>query len=191
MSTRGIYGFRINETDKLAYSHSDSYPDALGATILSELSQVEDWDRTRGLANSLISLHETRELGKHDEIFRTELRRHYPDLKYDGKPRDFYDLMSPLQGTLEPYLSGRLSFMATANEFIDDSLFCEWGYIANLDSHELQIYRGLQKTAPEPNTRYGNDMDRIGYYPCKMVHAYKLDDLPMTQEFLRDAKEWK
>gem|GEM_PF-5330877 len=32
MSTRGIYGFRVNETRKLAYSHADSYPDVLDAT---------------------------------------------------------------------------------------------------------------------------------------------------------------
>jgi len=43
MSTRGIYGFRINETDKLAYSHADSYPDVLGATVLNQLSEVDDW----------------------------------------------------------------------------------------------------------------------------------------------------
>ena len=191
MSTRGIYGFRINETGKLAYNHSDSYPEVLGATILNQLGEVEDWDRTRNLVGSLVSLDETRELTKHDGIFRTELRRHYPDLQYNREPRDFYDLMSPLQGTIEPYLSGRLSFMATANEFIDDSLFCEWGYVANLDNHELEIYRGLQRTPPEADSRYGDDMDRMGYYPCKMVHSYKLDDLPMTQEFLQDAKRWK
>jgi len=43
MSTRGIYGFRVNETDKLAYSHADSYPDVLGATVLNQLSEVDDW----------------------------------------------------------------------------------------------------------------------------------------------------
>ena len=156
MSTRGIYGFRTNETDKLAYNHSDSYPDVLGATILNQLCEVQDWDRTRNLVGSLVSLDEIRELTQHDGIFRTELRRHYPDLKYDREPRDFYDLMSPLQGTIDPYLSGRLSFMATANEFIDDSLFYEWGYVANLDKDNvpivLQKAKGLRGIT-DPNTK--------------------------------------
>ena len=122
MSTRGIYGFRVNGTDKLAYCHADSYPDMLGATVLNQLSEVDDWPAVKSLAESIVPIHETRKLGQNDEIFQAELRRHYPDLKYDGNPKDFYDLLSPLQGSLEPYLSGRLSFMPTANEFIKDSL---------------------------------------------------------------------
>ena len=133
MSTRGIYGFYINGTEKLAYNHSDSYPSLLGVKILNELRDVQDWELVKKRIASLIAIHETRKLGNHDDIFRTELRRHYPDLKCRGTPRDYYELMAPLQGTLEPFLSEKLSFMATANEFIDDSLFCEWGYIANLD----------------------------------------------------------
>ena len=44
MSTRGIYGFRVNET---------------------------------------------RKRGQNDEIVQAELRRHYPDLKYDRNQKDF------------------------------------------------------------------------------------------------------
>lgn len=159
--------------------------------MLNQLSEVDDWPAVKGLAESIVPIHETRKLGQNDEIFQAELRRHYPDLKYDGNPKDFYDLMSPLQGSLEPYLSGQLSFMPTANDFIQDSLFCEWGYVANLDSHELEVYRGLQKVPPFPDARYQGDMDRMGYYPCKMVQAYNLDQLPTTREFLGDMTTWK
>ena len=191
MSTRGIYGFHINETDKLAYNHADSYPEVLGATVLNQLSEVDDWPTVKGLVESIVPIHETRKLGHNDEIFLAELRRHYPDLKYDRNPKDFYDLMSPLQGSLEPYLSGKLSFMATANEFIEDSLFCEWGYVANLDSHELEVYRGSQKVPPFADARYQGDMNRQGYYPCKMVQAYNLDKLPTTRDSLGDMTTWK
>lgn len=191
MTTRGIYGFRINETDKLAYNHADSYPEKLGATILQELGAVNDWEMIRNLASSLVPIHETRKLGLNDEIIRAELRRHYPTLEYGLEPKDFYELFSPLQGTLKPYLSGRLSFMATANEFIDDSLFCEWGCIANLDSHELEVYRGLQRIPPAPYSRYQGEMDRMGYYPAKMVQAYSLDKLPSNREFLGDLTAWR
>ena len=33
MGTRGIYGFRLNNTDKLTYNHYDSYPSSLGEDI--------------------------------------------------------------------------------------------------------------------------------------------------------------
>ena len=81
--------------------------------------------------------------------------------------------------------------MPTANEFIQDSLFCEWGYVANLDSHELEVYRGLQKVPPFADERHQGDMDRMGYYHCKMVQAYNLDQLPTTREFLGDMTTWK
>lgn len=34
MSTRGLYGFRKNGTDKCTYNHSDSYPDWLGRKVV-------------------------------------------------------------------------------------------------------------------------------------------------------------
>jgi len=188
MSTRRIYGFHINGTDKLAYNHSDSYPRVLGVTILSQLRAVQDWELVKERIASLIAIRETRELGNHADDFRVELRRHYPDLQYKSEPRDYYKLMAPLQGTLEPYLSGKLSFMATANEFIDDSLFCEWGYIANLDTHLLEVYRGLQTEKLPEQSRYREGPDRMGYYSCRMVGGYKLDSLPTKSMFLKNTK---
>lgn len=34
MGTRGIYGFRFSGTDKLTYSHFDSYPEGLGSEVV-------------------------------------------------------------------------------------------------------------------------------------------------------------
>ena len=75
MATRGIYGFHINGTDKLAYNHSDSYPRVLGVTILNQLIDVQDWELVKERIASLIAIHETRKLGNHDDVFRAELRR--------------------------------------------------------------------------------------------------------------------
>lgn len=191
MSTRGIYGFRINETDKLAYNHADSYPDILGVKVLNELRNVSNWDTVSERVRSLIPIHESRPVGQIDNFFQTELRRHYSDLNYRGNPKDYYDLMSPLQGTLEPFLSGKLSFIATANEFIDNSLFCEWGYIANLDQHQLEIYRGQQTNPPPEGSRYSDGPDRMGYYPCRLAQSYSLNNLPTPAQFKEDAKGWK
>lgn len=192
MLTRGIYGFHVNGTDKLAYNHADSYPQHLGLSILGELNAVKDWDQTKKLVSDLIPIHETRSLDANSQIFQAELRRHYDGQGGIKKPSSFYDLMQPLQGKLEPFLSGKLSFMATANEFIDDSLFCEWGYIANLDSHELEVYRGLQRSEPLEPSRYGGtEVSRQGYYPCKQIASYSLSQLPTKESFLEDAMRWK
>ena len=59
MSTRGIYGFHINGTDKLAYNNSDSYLAVLGVAILNQLRDVRDWDSVRERIASLVAIHET------------------------------------------------------------------------------------------------------------------------------------
>lgn len=178
MSTRGLIGFRNNDTDKLAYNHSDSEPDSLGYRILNELHTVKDWDAVRQRVESLHSIPEIRRLDEYSSIAESEMRRHYPDLKYSGKPKDFYDLYQPLQGTLKPYLDGKLSFMPDASDFIYDSLHCEWAYIANLDSGLLEVWKGLQHKPDTGENRYGQGDDRMGYYPCTRLKEYDLNDLP-------------
>ena len=77
---------RSPDTNKLLSSRGslqpcNSYPDVLGSTVLNQLSEVDDWPAVKGLAESIVPIHETRKLGQNDEIFQAELRRHYPDLK--------------------------------------------------------------------------------------------------------------
>ena len=188
MSTRGLIGFRINDADKLAYNHTDSHPDTLGLRVLKELHAVDDWDAVRQRINSLHSIPESRRLNEHSSMAETEIRRHFQNLEHKGKPQDFYDLYQPLQGTLKPYLEGKLMFMPDASDFIYDSLFCEWAYIVNLDSKHFEIWKGLQTKPSQEDNRYGNEMDRIGYYPCSKLIGYELTNLPDTVRFMADYK---
>ena len=57
--------------------------------------------------------------------------------------------------------------------FIKDSLFCEYAYIVNLDTDQLEFYCGFQHKPDETN-RYGCEENR-GYYPCRMVACFPLD----------------
>lgn len=59
----------------------------------------------------------------------------------------------------------------------------EWGYIINLDSKMLEVYRGLQ-LEPDPENRFGSTpMDEDGcFYPCKMVQQIPLDCLKSSDE---------
>jgi len=81
--------------------------------------------------------------------------------------------------------------MPDASDFIRDSKHCEWAYIVNLDSEQFEVWKGNQlepdsednRLVEEPN-RYGQEADRMGYYPCAMVKNYSLDDLPNPGLFL-------
>lgn len=185
MTTQGLTGFRYHEKDRLTYNHADSHPDTLGLKVLRELRDVEDWNTARDRIDGLIPIPEQRKLDEHSSMAETELRRAFPELKYANKPRDFYELYQPLQGTLKPYLDGKLMFMPDASDFIHNSGFCEWAYVANLDSQKYEIWKGLQ-TNPDPDNRYGQDADRMGYFPCQKIKEYDLMNLPEPGYYLSD-----
>ena len=142
-------------------------------------------------AEAITPVSETHRLDYFDGYPIAEVRRHFPHLEHAHPPADYHDLYQPLQGTLQPYLDGRLSFMPDASDFIRDSKHCEWAYIVNLDSEQFEVWKGNQlepdsednRLVEEPN-RYGQEADRMGYYPCAMVKNYSLDDLPNPGLFL-------
>ena len=82
--------------------------------------------------------------------------------------------------------------MVSLQDFIKDSLFCEYGYIINMDTKKLEMYEGFQKKPDKrKSNRYGTENER-GYYPCRMVKAFPLDKIPddwMAKAFPRDEDE--
>jgi hypothetical protein len=185
MSTRGLIGFRYNDTDKLIYNHSDSRPDVLGLKILRELRDVDNWDVVRERTESLVAVPETRKLDDCSSMAETEIRRYFPDFEHKSEPKNYYDLYRPLQGTLKPYLEGKLMFMPDASDFICNSLYCDWAYIVNLDTNHFEVWKG-QQTKLNPENRYGKEADRMGYYPCIRIEGYDLKHLPEPGRYLSD-----
>ncbi len=187
MSTRGLIGFRFNETDQLIYNHSDSHPDTLGLKVLRDLRDVKSWDTVCDRVESLVSIPETRMLGDNTSMAESEIRRHFPEQENKFSRRNFYDLYQPLQGTLKPYLEGKLSFIPDASDFISDSQHCEWAYVVNLDDWKFEVWRGLQQRPDDSeNNQYDQEADRMGYFPCQKVKAYELEDLPEPGRYLSD-----
>jgi hypothetical protein len=191
MNSQGLIGFQIRGQDKLAYNRSGSRPDMLGLKILNELRAVENWDAVKQRIVELTPVSETHRLDHSNGYAVTEVRRHFPGIAYEHPPADHHDLYQPLQGTLEPYLDGRLSFVPDASDFIRDSRHCAWAYIVNLDANAFEVWKGNQldpdsednRIVEEP-TRYGTEVNRMGYYPCAMVKNYDLKNLPNPGQFL-------
>ena len=50
---------------------------------------------------------------------------------------------------------GNLNSIFDMERFLNDSLFCEWAYIMNLDTKRLEVYTGLNKDPHAPG-RYSN-----------------------------------
>lgn len=77
--------------------------------------------------------------------------------------------------------------MVDSSEFIKDSLYCEYGYIINLDTNVLEFWRGFQQESQDDN-RYGNNVLNPyvgGYYPCKMVLEIPLNEINNIDDIIK------
>lgn len=185
MGTRGTIGVHIDGEDKFAYNHFDSYPEELGVNVLANVTaMMGDW----GLEKIKI---QARRLTLVDgEIPPTpeqlvSLAEFTVVRVGDQTGTDWYGVLRELQGKLTDYLT--VGYMEGANNFIKESLFCEWGYILNLDEGVLEVYKGFQDI-PHTKGRYAVadvEENNIGskYYPCALIVTFSLDDLPTIAEF--------
>lgn len=171
MGTRGIYGFRKNGQDKLTYNHWDSYPDHLGWKVAQFVAttSIEDMN----------SIYDRVELVREDTKPTPEqiaACRRYENLNVStGSEDDWYCLIRELQGEPQKWrdMDGTI-YMIDNHDFIKDSLFCEYGYIINLDKNTLEFWEGFQK-GPQDGNRYGETPGDDGYYPCRFVTEFPID----------------
>jgi len=181
MGTRGTFGFRSNGKDKLGYNQFDSYPSGRGVVVLEELKEIlktkgVDYLKQRVDAMRLVS---DEEKPTAEDI---EKLKPYTDLGVSRQSTDdWYCLTRKSHGDIKLMLEA--GYMGNSNEFINDSLFCEWGYIINLDDNVLEVYKGFQ--SEEHNLgRYADNKPDRGYYPCALIATFPFDNLPSEEEFL-------
>jgi hypothetical protein len=171
MGTRGVYGFRKNGADKLAYNHYDSYPACLGA-------RMADFCRGTDLAELHRVFDRIELVGDAVKPTRSQIAECAPftDLEVAGRSDDdWYCLLHKTQGHPEVYCAD-CRYMYCFNRFIRFSRWCEYGYVVNLDDGALEFWEGLQEQ-PQPGNRYGTAEDD-GYYPCRMALSFPLDNIP-------------
>ena len=183
MSTRGVIGVRIDGQDKLTYNHSDSYPTGLGDDLAEELKlAIHEFglDELAQLAHDLKMVNDNEQKPTKAEI--KKLQKWMDTGVSTGKPTEWYVLLRHLQGELITTL--KVGYMLNSANFINSSLFCEWGYIVNFDTQELEVYRGFQRqrhdkgryaTKTPPQKADGNGSD---YWPCALLATF-----PLTKPF--------
>jgi hypothetical protein len=173
MSTRGILGFRISETDKVSYNHSDSYPDGLGIQVLGFIREVDDVE-LKEIAERIELINE--DIPPTAEQIKICKEAGTVDLNVSTRSeKDWYCLLRNAQGDLESYRKtaenpSPLPFMVDSSGFMTDSLFCEWGYIINIDTGNLEIYKGFNED-PEAPGRYASlrGGENSEYYGIKLI----------------------
>lgn len=192
MSTRGLLGFAHNGELKATYNHSDAYPTWLGVQVATFLARHrDDMASVETQVDALVMVDEDKKPTKAQVAQLAQ----YTDTSVGGvltangidDSISWYQVLRDTQGQPEKALEA--GFMIDGADFALDSLFCEWGYVIDLDQERLEIYQGLRK---EPVTRgrwadqkgkdqtYPNGEPSIAnqYYPISLLVAIPFRDIP-------------
>lgn len=168
MSTRDVVGFRYKRKDLLAYNHSDSYPSYLGNKVVHDLHDLLQ----KGLKPLIRQVEAltivTEETPRPDEKTQRRLRK-YGNSGVGNPDEYWYRALRETQGDIKAILKSR--YLLDSASTILDSLYCEWGYIVNLDDETLEIYRGYQKK-PHTKGRFAKLPPSEGYYPCALIQVF-------------------
>lgn len=141
MSTRGVYGWKKGGITKITYNHSDSYPTWLGEKIVEFCAEMTNQD-LEDLFDHTIMVDDLEKDPEKIEMVRKFAKAHGND---PGDSTDVYSILHFMQGNFEEYRNIACFLenfpMTDAEDFFGDDLFCEWGYIINLDDKCLDVYR--------------------------------------------------
>ena len=183
MGTRGFITFVNDGVEKTAYNHFDSYPTGVGRQVVADILGEHV---TPDAVGSLTVVDGG------TKPTRAEVRKlaAYTDLGVSkGSTDDWYCLLRNTQGSPAKML--KAGYIEDASGFPLDSLFAEWGYVIDLDTMTLEVYKGFQM-APHDAGRFAkrevtDDYARKnGYHPVAMVAVYNmLGGLPDDAELAR------
>ncbi len=167
-------GVVIDGEVKAAYNHSDSYPDWLGIDVLDAL-------RNRSITQMRRQAKKIRFVTGAPTPEDMEALKAYSD-KGVSTGEDWYSTLRNLQGDLLGTLEAGI--MEDYASFALDSLFCEWGYLVNLDDGALEIYKGFQ-SSHHADGRFASDTENRGYYPIRLVASLDIKgEIPTNEEMM-------
>jgi hypothetical protein len=178
MSTRGCLGVATGGKLYLAYCHSDSYPSWLGVRVAGFCEAVRRLGKWKELAQAYSQVT----LVQNSDPVPPAARQFYAfDAGVNGGDKNtWYCWLRAFQGIegMRAVLRGTCRHIEDHSAFPEDSLFCEWAYVVDLDKGVLEVYKGFQ-SKPHTKGRFATatpEQHASGdtYYPCKLIKSVKL-----------------
>jgi hypothetical protein len=206
MGTRNLTMVVSNNQTKVAqYGQWDGYPEGQGRTALEILTNILKEGKLPEFKEKVDKLTWlTKEQGEDLEKDKNL------DLKHPYLSRDWgaQILEAVIYGTLtkEPGFmqSQKLVYafdilgLVDSSSFAKDSLFCEWGYVIDLDKMTFEVYEGFNKSPLAESERFypmqvtmietaNANNKEVDYYPIRHIKTYDLNALPTLKQFLEDC----
>lgn len=144
MGTRGFIGFIMPDgAVKGSYNHYDSYPTGAGKDLQNEL-QVMNGDLPSLLpqVEALRWVDHDDDMPTAEEVAAIKAQGIIPDERV-STGKDWYATLREQQGSwIKPL---RLGIAIASHEFLQESLFCEWGWVIDFRTNEVVILRGFNE----------------------------------------------
>lgn len=193
MGTRGLTGFVVDNHVKAGYQQYDSYPGGVGGTVLrfaQTIAESGNYETIQALVRAL------RVVSEQDTPTPADLgelaTRGITSAEQVSSGADWYAWLRSTQGDPQAILDS--GYILDSVAFAEDSLFCEYAYLINLDDRTLEAYIGFQDKYHKAG-RFAHAKTRgwkpsyLGeryYYPIALKVSYPLDALPTQEQFEDD-----
>lgn len=184
MSTRGFIAFAVDGQVKVAYNHSDSYPDWLGVRVLRFLREANH----AAIRKQAQALRVVTGGDKPTAEDAARLARWTDTGVGNQSTDDWYCLLRETQG--DPAAMLDAGVIEDASGFPANSLFAEWGYVIDLDGDgRFEVYEGFQRSPHNRGRFAGMKGGSDGYAPVALRASWPLAQLPSEAEFLSATEE--
>lgn len=178
MGTRSRIAVQLDGEYKIAqYSQWDGYPEGQGSTVLEFLSNADIEVFKKKLRAS--KFFTENELENIEELHPDDWDKKYPQLSRNTGAKILFIVETAEEGIK---LQNRINFA-------EDSLFCEYGYVIDLDTNQLEVYLGFNKSPLSEGDRfYGFKCDIDSEYTqIRKIASYSLNELPTLQKMIDDC----
>ena len=160
MGTRHLIVVKSNKKTKVAqYGQYDGYPGGQGVDILNFL-QTSNLSLFKRMVDGLSFYESDKELEGLDGDTNPEVSR------------------STSSKLLNLIYAGSVRKVVNSESFADDSLYCEWCYVIDLDKNTLEVYS---------HSDFGNHENK--FHALTLVNSFELQSLPSEKEFIEKTKE--
>jgi len=186
------------ETKVAQYGQWDGYPSGNGLKVLDFLRKHKMITFKEKLSNVRFVTDEDRKeidnylksIGSKDGWINMDQARKY----HERYPYLSRDIGADILDMIYNYAGDEKMMINDETKFASDSLFCEWAYLINLDTNELEVYEGFNKRKLGKTQRFKYleekmDEDSNGYFPIRCVKKYDINELPTNEQFLKDLKQ--
>lgn len=191
MGTRGAVGVKSGGQLFITYNHWDSYPSELGRDMVDFCR-----DLTEETVVTLKERFKHVKIVEEDGKATPEEQKKYIDAGfYDAtvsaqSSEEWYCLLRKLQGMgfLKAVLEGKCQHWIDSQEFLKNSLSCEYAYIIDLDEEDLWFFQGFNKeedkNSPLPFPQVPERDGDNRYYPVRFKGKAALTKIPDDWEAL-------